>query len=293
MTDIEITEIHKTSETNQLNDPEERNPFFEDEEDRAHPKIYEYEAGLEVNSSTHKSPNNRERRVLTPPMRYIDMSRCEQNEWGNVRPLFKFFNINFILGPGWQPISPFIICSIILVIYLSIAYNLSLVNHPRFVDFIIAFGGLGLFGVIFFTAFTDPGFIKRKSNRRIIDKHRDDIYCFRCMVSFAEAKKNNVMHCFDCDRCTKGHDHHCPVLGNCIAANNILTFYAMIAFFAIAVACAYLALYYMIMAESHHGDARKTLTAFAQAAGAPHHILKKVVEHVKKTKGNVYAGYDN
>lgn len=261
---------------------EEQNPFFEEDEET--PEIYEYEVGLEATHKTATSRNT-QNTSLNPPLRYIDMSRCEEGQWGNVKPLFKLFNTTVILGPGWQPISPIVICTIILGCYFAIAYNLSLVDHPSFVGIIVAFGGLGLFAVVFFTAFTDPGFIKRKANQRIIKKHYDDIYCFRCMVSFAEAKKHGIMHCFDCDRCTKNHDHHCPVLGNCIAGNNIYTFYAMIAFFAFAVACAYLAMYYMIMADSG-GDVRRAVNQFARGAGAPGNVVKKLVGVVAKNSGS-------
>lgn len=284
----EQKETLKISEMTTVHDDEESNPFYDDDEAPMSPKIYEYETGLEVEeTSSFQIPNNRKKKKEYP-LRFIDMSRCETGEWGNARPFFKIFDITFILGPGCQPISPIIICTIVLSCYIAINYNLNLVDHPGFVNIIIAFGGLGLFGVIFFTAFTDPGFIKRKPNQRIIKKHRDEIYCFKCMVSYAEAKKHKVMHCFDCDRCSRYHDHHCPVLGNCIAEKNIYTFYGMIAFFAIAVGCAYLALYFMVISETK-GDLREAIKELAANAAAPHKIIKKVMKAV----GNKNRDIDN
>jgi hypothetical protein len=37
-------------------------------------------------------------------------------------------------------------------------------------------------------------------------------------------KDVDVVHCYDCDICIKGHDHHCPWTGKCIGEGNIQYF---------------------------------------------------------------------
>lgn len=74
------------------------------------------------------------------------------------------------------------------------------------------------------------------------------------MVTFEEAREHTIVHCYDCDRCCKDYDHHCPVLGNCIGKKNIWTFYGVIAFFIIATMIAYFSMYLMLTANMGPGS---------------------------------------
>jgi hypothetical protein len=45
-------------------------------------------------------------------------------------------------------------------------------------------------------------------------------FCETCMVMpIADS-----MHCYDCGWCVENYDHHCSVVGNCIAKNNLRNF---------------------------------------------------------------------
>ena len=38
----------------------------------------------------------------------------------------------------------------------------------------------------------------------------------------------NTGHCFDCNVCVEGYDHHCPWTGKCIGKNNLQYFYTFL-----------------------------------------------------------------
>ncbi len=45
-------------------------------------------------------------------------------------------------------------------------------------------------------------------------------YCLSCRVQ----KRPDYYHCYDCDVCVAGYDHHCPWTGKCIGEGNIRLF---------------------------------------------------------------------
>ena len=38
----------------------------------------------------------------------------------------------------------------------------------------------------------------------------------------------NTGHCFDCNVCVEGYDHHCPWTGKCIGKKNLAFFYVFL-----------------------------------------------------------------
>ena len=48
--------------------------------------------------------------------------------------------------------------------------------------------------------------------------------CERCNIIVP--KSLQVCHCYHCDLCVIGQDHHCVWLGKCIGKNNWISFYA-------------------------------------------------------------------
>ena len=51
-------------------------------------------------------------------------------------------------------------------------------------------------------------------------------YCNECKIWVSNER--NIEHCFDCNVCVEGYDHHCPWTGKCIAKNNIIFFYIFV-----------------------------------------------------------------
>ena len=75
-----------------------------------------------------------------------------------------------------------------------------------------------IFFVAFYTALIDPGYVKRDVYENE-DTNRE-IVCKKCN----SYKDEGVAHCYTCERCVKGYDHHCGVLGNCVGKNNYYGF---------------------------------------------------------------------
>ena len=77
-----------------------------------------------------------------------------------------------------------------------------------------------------YTAFINPGYPKHDINS-INGEPRDKFfYCSICKMWVSKEKK--TQHCYDCDICVEGHDHHCPWTGKCIGAKNLISFYIFV-----------------------------------------------------------------
>lgn len=145
-------------------------------------------------------------------------SYCASGEWGKVTPLLDIGCTTIIKGPGCEPITPFILLIIVFLVWFALSFSMYSSEHSssNLALIFLCIGGGGLAFSLFWTAFTNPGFILRKTDKKLTYRLQDVLYCNKCMVTFEEARKHTIVHCFDCDRCCKNYDHHCPVLGNCI-----------------------------------------------------------------------------
>ena len=75
----------------------------------------------------------------------------------------------------------------------------------------------------FWVITVDPGYKSRNLNyqdHREALNHGRKLICRKCN-NFHDEK---FIHCFNCGVCVEGHDHHCDVLGNCIAKRNLQAF---------------------------------------------------------------------
>ena len=52
-------------------------------------------------------------------------------------------------------------------------------------------------------------------------RDRAERFCPRCQI----IRHFSVEHCYDCDVCIEGHDHHCPWSSKCISTKNMTVFY--------------------------------------------------------------------
>ena len=175
----------------------------------------------------------------------------QNTEWGNTRRLFSIFCTTVQLGPGCEPITPAVLITVSLVLWYLLNNFITSVEHPAYAVWLLASVEFFLVFVIFFTSFTDPGHIHRKKDQKLLDKYGDEYYCRKCMVTYKEARKYGIVHCYDCGRCTIGYDHHCPVLGNCIGKKNLWSFYSIIGAFILAVMTAYYVMFLIILADTN------------------------------------------
>ena len=130
-------------------------------------------------------------------------SYCETGEWGNVTPILDIGCSTIIKGPGCEPITPFILIIMVLVIWAMLSYYIyqSRCEKLMLCLFLLVVGGFGLSFNLFWTGFTDPGFIKRKYDAELFNQVATSLYCSKCMVTFEEARANGIVHCYDCERC--------------------------------------------------------------------------------------------
>ncbi|KAF0716767.1 Aste57867_2675 [Aphanomyces stellatus] len=86
---------------------------------------------------------------------------------------------------------------------------------------------LGLSLVCTFVAFSmvacsDPGVIR--DHYVTSSGEAAGILCAHCQIR----RPNDAIHCYDCEVCVDGMDHHCPWTGKCIGKNTLFWFYAFL-----------------------------------------------------------------
>jgi hypothetical protein len=90
---------------------------------------------------------------------------------------------------------------------------------------------MGLFGVIFgltvWTSMVDPGYRAKDIYEGEPERTGRNLICNKCN----SYRDEGLVHCWNCGVCVAGWDHHCGVLGNCIAARNLATFRIMVVSF--------------------------------------------------------------
>ena len=72
-------------------------------------------------------------------------------------------------------------------------------------------------------------------------------YCNECKIWVSNEKTTE--HCFECNVCVEGYDHHCPWTGKCIAKDNLKSFYvfvySLLTFFVNIFVTIYCCMFYM------------------------------------------------
>ena len=85
-----------------------------------------------------------------------------------------------------------------------------------------------IFNIIFFLLIinsflmiiSDPGIVDYQN--RILDSEDPNIlHCSVCRST----QNDKAVHCYECDVCIRGYDHHCDFMGKCIGGGNIWLFY--------------------------------------------------------------------
>ena len=125
-----------------------------------------------------------------------------------------------VIGPHWTMY--LCLCPIMTIIYLFF-----FLHYWNYMNFLFKLSGFISFST-FFISYThiflaNPGIPKYDENA-IIGKPREKYsFCRRCGIW--KRMDKNVYHCFDCDICVEGYDHHCPWTGKCVAKKNVNSFY--------------------------------------------------------------------
>jgi hypothetical protein len=144
---------------------------------------------------------------------------------GNTFSFFADKNGNplFIIGPHW----PMFLCTstlISFVIYLFLRTFWKNLNNFFKISGILIY-------VIFFTSYTytfliNPGYPKHDLQSETGEPRNKYRFCGECKMWVNIDKKVN--HCFDCNICVEGYDHHCPWTSKCIGRRNLNSFYIFI-----------------------------------------------------------------
>lgn len=85
-----------------------------------------------------------------------------------------------------------------------------------------------------YTALLNPGI----KSRAVPQFAAGNIYCEKCLTT----TEDKVYHCYECDVCIEGHDHHCIWTGKCIGKGNFTPFI----FFVVCTPCYFITLFLLI-----------------------------------------------
>lgn len=77
-----------------------------------------------------------------------------------------------------------------------------------------------------YTALINPGIPLLENSSLAKVKGANILLCKECKnwvrLSF------NTSHCYECNVCVEGYDHHCPWISKCIGRKNIVSFYIFV-----------------------------------------------------------------
>ena len=135
----------------------------------------------------------------------------------------KLGNPKLVIGPHWPMYICF--CGFMTIIFNILFYSLwGVLNFPLKVAGVLNF-------FIFFFSYTyifivNPGMPTINENSFIGMPREKYKFCNECKIWVSN--EVTTEHCFECNVCVEGYDHHCPWTGKCIAKNNIIFFYVFI-----------------------------------------------------------------
>ena len=154
-----------------------------------------------------------------------------------------------VIGPHW-PIFLFVFLFVVggYIIFLVFCWS-NLNIYIKVIGFFVIFSFIISYSL---TALINPGIPKFDENAIIGQPREQYKYCEYCKIWVNKNKK--IEHCFECNICIEGLDHHCPWTGKCIGRNNIIYFYSflvsiLLVFFYFVIA--------LMIAQNHMFDERK------------------------------------
>ena len=126
----------------------------------------------------------------------------------------------FIIGNQWQT---FLFLSLlfdtVIVIFIYILYS-----NNKTIQYTIGIIILSIFQLSFTLLFIlNPGYPKNNQGRQYGEPRPKYKMCNKC--GFWVEIDKNVNHCYECNICIEGYDHHCSVICKCIGRRNKYWFY--------------------------------------------------------------------
>jgi len=119
-------------------------------------------------------------------------------------------------------------------VFLIIIFEFPFINtiNIRYLQKIYLFWTFFVWIYIIYFLIKSPGTLKQNPKNyllNLIENDKDNVinlwyYCIKCQTK----KGFNCKHCYYCDKCIIGFDHHCFWLKRCIGTNNKLAFFFLI-----------------------------------------------------------------
>ena len=169
-----------------------------------------------IKESQEQNPETIKSKIINKPGKYFfrKIGNCHfffGDEDGN--PLF-------IIGPQWYMfLFLTILVNVVVIFFLYLFWSINGIIY-KLIGIIL----LSCFQIFYTLTFIlNPGYPINDSGRKNglpREKYRK---CSECC--FWVKIDGNVNHCYDCDICIEGYDHHCPWTSKCIGRKNLYTFY--------------------------------------------------------------------
>lgn len=161
-----------------------------------------------------------------PSQYYIDSkNKTDKFFYKKVGNCYFFFgddegNPLFIIGNGWEK---FLLLSLlfdfIVIILIYIFYSIN-----KTIQYTIGIILLIIFQLSFTLLFIiNPGYPKNNQGRKYGEPRPKYKICNKC--GFWVEIDKNVNHCYECNICIEGYEHHCSLICKCIGRKNKYLFY--------------------------------------------------------------------
>ena len=124
-----------------------------------------------------------------------------------------------IIGPHWP---------LYVIVVFSFTITITII-YVKFGDYIYLYKKI--IGIILYLAFLasysytvliNPGYPKHDIDSITGEPRKKFYFCNKCLMWVSREKKTR--HCYFCNICIEGHDHHCPWTGKCIGKYNFVSF---------------------------------------------------------------------
>lgn len=150
-------------------------------------------------------------------------------KYGNTFSFLNYGNAPLIvIGPNW----PYFL-GLTLILFLSFfAVFLSLGNKLNCIVRII---GITLYSIQFISytacSILNPGLADNRflENQNFKYDEKQCHPCTECKLLINVNTTEITYHCFECEVCVEGYDHHCPWTTKCIGKKNVWLFYVFVA----------------------------------------------------------------